>query len=159
MPNTPRRTAAATKIQAAFRGMRSRRSSVEIDPWNRRWFGVARSNGIDPVSLNNIRAGNMYFSIPTASPNVRTPLSRNSFVTLVHREYPHLQMRDIHPFAIAQWNPRAFLFMSPITRRPVRVRNVRMHVKPLYRVKSPVKRNNGPNNNTPGSAKRRRVAA
>ena len=165
MPNTPRRVAAATKIQAAFRGMRVRRGGVEVDPWNRRWFGLAQPHGIDPVSLNNIPAGNVYFSIPTASPNVRTPLSRTTFVTYVHREYPHLQRGDIHPFAIAQWNPRAVLFTSPVTRRPVRVRNVRMHVKPLYQVKplrsnmNTPKRKNNNNRPTQGQAKRRRVAA
>jgi len=156
MPNTTRRTAAATKIQAAARGWLTRRAGAEIDPWNRRWFGLAQPHGIDPVSLNNIRSGNMYFSIPTTNPNVRTPLSRTTFVNYVHREYPHLQRGDIHPFALAQWNPRAVLLTSPITRRPVRVKNVRMHVKPLYRVKTPT-RKNGPNTQSP--AKRRRVAA
>ena len=147
MPNTPRRTVAATKIQSVFRGWRTRHGSgfnnlPVLNPWNVRYFEVARPSGIDPISLNNIRAGNVYFSIPTNSPNVRTPLSRTTFVNYVRREYPHLQPRDINPFALMNWNPRAILFQSPITRRTIRVKNVRVHVKPLYRVIEPVNTRN-----------------
>ena len=173
MPNTPGRRVAATKIQAAFRGWRTRHGSgfgnlPVLNPWNARHFEVSQPNGIDPVSLNNSRAGNVYFSIPTNNPRVRTPLTRTTFVNYIRHRHPGLQ---VDPFRlVTNLNPQFVLFSSPVTRANVKVGNVRVHVKPRYKIKTPMplrsamattKRKGGPNNNnnrpTQGPAKRRRV--
>jgi|688.fasta_scaffold02887_26 hypothetical protein len=93
--------------------------------WNPANYGKRRPNNIDPVSLNRILPGSVYFTIPTNSNRARVSLSRNTFLNLVRHQHPHINR--LTPWDLYNYNKNAILFRNPITRQNVKVGNVRVH--------------------------------
>lgn len=93
--------------------------------WNPNNFNRRRPNNRDPVSLNRILPGSVYFTIPTSSTNVRVSLSKKTFLNLVKRQHPHVVR--LTPWDLFNYNKNAVLFRNPITRANVKVGNVRVH--------------------------------
>jgi hypothetical protein len=93
--------------------------------WSPNNFNKRRPNNRDPVSLNRILPGSVYFTIPTNSKNVRVSLSKNTFLSLVKTRRRHLTR--FTPWDLYNYNKNAILFLNPITRANVKVGNVRVH--------------------------------
>lgn len=107
--------------------------------WDPKNFALKRSTNVDPVSLNQIGRGRVYFTIPSTSA-MRIPLSKNSFQKLVKRTYPGFT-EEVNVWDLMVWPQNAVLFQNPLTRANVRVKNVQMHTQPHYHVVSPKNKN------------------
>ena len=92
-------------------------------------FKTRPPNNADPISLYNIRPGNLYFAIPTTSNKRYVSLTQNSFNGLVRGHHKGFQ-GTIGPWNLINYNLNAVLFKNPFTRNMVRVRDVRVFRAP-----------------------------
>lgn len=96
-------------------------------------FRVRRANNKDPITLNHIRAGNLYFALPTNARNIYVPLTQASFNTLV-KSHHGPNTPSITPWGLFNLPANTILFRHPTTRRNVKVGNIQIFRQPHYGV-------------------------
>lgn len=121
------------------------------DPWNPNNYNRRVPNNEDPISMRRIKAGEVYYTIPTSNKKRRVTLNRKTLTSLIKSANTIQGLPNVvDPWTllyIRNLANRQPIFINPWTRQGVSAYDINVHAPPNNYVRPKSNNSNSNSNN------------